>query len=77
MPSGAAAARAVDFWKARQSSPNFGFGTSDRSHQAKVYMSPEHEKMNHGLQSPGPATYGLNGSVGVQRLSKDHSSASW
>ena len=61
----------------RQSSPNFGFGTSDRSHQAKVYMSPEHEKMNHGLQSPGPATYGLNGSVGVQRLSKDHSAASW
>jgi len=61
----------------RQSAPLFGFGTSDRSHQAKVYMSPEHEKMNHGIGSPGPCTYNLNGSVGVQRLSKDHSAASW
>lgn len=61
----------------RSSAPIFGFGTGDRSHQAKLYMSPEHEKMNHGLQSPGPCSYNLNGSVGVQRLSKDQSSAAW
>lgn len=61
----------------RQSAPIAGFGSSTREHTAKVYMSPEHEKMNHGMGSPGPCTYTLQQSVGVQRLSKDHSSASW
>ena len=61
----------------RHSAPIFGFGSSDRSQQAKLYMSPEHDKMNFGINSPGPCTYNLNGSVGVQRLSKDASSPGW
>jgi hypothetical protein len=61
----------------RESAPIFGFGSSTRENQAKVYMSPEHEKGNFGRGSPGPCTYTLQQSVGTQRLSKDHSSASW
>jgi len=61
----------------KSSSPMPGFGTSNRAHQAKVYMSPEHEKSYAGLYSPGPCTYTLNPSTGKQSLSQMATSASW
>lgn len=54
----------------KTSSPMPGFGTSNRAHQAKVYLSPEHEKSYIGQASPGPCTYTLNPSTGKQQLSQ-------
>ena len=33
-----------------------GFGTSEVSHQNKLYLSTEHEKMHFGKTGPGPAS---------------------
>lgn len=61
----------------KTSMPLFGFGSSERGHQTKVYLSPEHEKMNFGHNSPGPAVYSMGGSVERQPLSKNQSMPSW
>jgi len=61
----------------KASSPMPGFGTSNRAHQAKVYMSPEHEKSFQGLASPGPCTYTLVPATGKQQLSQMATSSSW
>jgi len=61
-----------------RSNPQAGFGTSEVSHQYKLYMSQEHEKMHFGKVSPGPgAAYQIGDSVGAQKLSKDSSQPSW
>ena len=39
----------------KTSAPAPGFGTSDRDHVAKLYLSPEHEKLQAGVHSPGDA----------------------
>ena len=58
--------------------PRFGFGTSNRDHQAKVYLSPEHEKTTAGREAPGPGTYTLTPSTGnKQPQSNLHSAAAW
>lgn len=41
----------------KQSMPRFGFGTSNREHANKVYLSPEHEKVTGGRDAPGPGAY--------------------
>ena len=41
----------------KRSAPMPGFGTSNRAHVAKMFLSPEHEKVNYGVASPGPLTY--------------------
>lgn len=61
----------------KSSAAAFGFGTSDRAHVAKMYISPEHEKMSQGVNSPGPMTYTLTDAVGKQYKSNNPSSASW
>lgn len=61
----------------KQSAPCPGFGTSDRDHMAKVYLSPEHEKMMAGVHSPGPVSYTLAESTGKQAQSKNASMPSW
>lgn len=61
----------------KSSSPMAGFGTSDRTVQNKLYLSPDHEKMHYGKQSPGPSAYSLPGSVAKQTLSKNSSMPSW
>jgi len=43
----------------------------------KLYLSPEHEKMNCGVHSPGPVSYTLHESTGKQALSKNCSMPSW
>ena len=62
----------------KPSTPRFGFGTSNRDHQAKVYLSPEHEKTTAGREAPGPGTYTLTPSTGnKQPQSNLHSAAAW
>ena len=47
--------------------PAFGFGSSSRDDQAKVFISEEMDKVrNYGRGSPGPASFMLNPSVGKQ-----------
>ena len=48
------------------------------SHQNKLYLSAQHEKMHFGKLSPGPcAPYQIGASVGPQKESKDASQPSW
>jgi len=50
----------------KRSAPLPGFGTSDRNHMTKVFITPEHEKVNFGKVSPGPLAYTLVPGVGRQ-----------
>ena len=60
------------------SAPQAGFGTSEVSHQEKLYQSQQHEKMHFGKASPGPlAKYQIDNSIGRQLESKDASQPSW
>ena len=54
----------------KRSMPLPGFGSSTRDHMTKVFMSPEHEKINSfGKGSPGPAVYTRETGIGKQLLS--------
>ena len=53
----------------KRSAPLPGFGSSNRDHAAKVFLTPEHQKANFGKQSPGPVMYTLTPGVGKQTLS--------
>ena len=58
--------------------PAFGFGSSSRDDQAKVFISEEMDKVrNYGRGSPGPASFMLNPSVGKQVLSEKAAQPSW
>jgi hypothetical protein len=62
----------------RPSTPRFGFGTSNRAHQEKVFLSRDHSSVTKGLCSPGPGAYERPMSTGSrQTLSNVHSSAAW
>jgi hypothetical protein len=61
----------------KQTQPMFGFGSAGREHVAKVFVSEEHNKSLHGIDSPGPMMYTLNGSVGKQELSKTRNQPAW
>jgi len=61
----------------KASAPIYGFGTSDREHQAKCYLSPEHEKIKHGWNSPGPVSYTLTPSTGKQQHSHKGTLPAW
>lgn len=62
----------------KPSTPRFGFGTSDRQHQTKVYLSVEHERAAVGRDSPGPGNYSMMPSTGSkQPQSNINSAASW
>ena len=39
--------------------PRFGFGTSNREHAAKVFISHEHEKVTGNRDAPGPGQYAI------------------
>ena len=49
--------------------PHFGFGTSTREDQERVFVTQEHNKTLFGRLSPGPSTYTLNPAMGKQHLS--------
>jgi len=61
----------------RQSAPQYGFGSSTRDHQARVYTSAEHSKLAGPRVSPGPAVYQLRNSVGQQVDARKQSSPQW
>jgi len=41
----------------KTSQPRFGFGSSNREHAAKVYISRDHEGATGGREAPGPGHY--------------------
>ena len=50
-----------------RSEPRMGFGTAERKHVKKVWISQAHQKTDmHGMGSPGPATYALKSTMGKQ-----------
>jgi hypothetical protein len=50
-----------------RSEPRMGFGTAERKHVKKVWISQAHQKTDmHGVGSPGPATYALKSTMGKQ-----------
>mmetsp|Transcript_15449 Transcript_15449/g.39847 ORF Transcript_15449/g.39847 Transcript_15449/m.39847 type:complete len:308 (+) Transcript_15449:95-1018(+) len=61
---------------AKQSQPMFGFGSATRDHVKNVYISEEHNKSLHGVNSPGPM-YTVDASVGVQHLSQKGNQPRW
>merc|ERR1712185_473085 len=62
----------------RRTSPQFGFGSSTREHQDKVFISQEHAALNTAVpRSPGPATYVPRASIGPQVNAQMKSSPLW
>lgn len=54
-----------------ESAAQFGFGSSNRDHAAKVFLSAEQAKINFGLGSPGPSAYTARSGVGPQYSSRN------
>ena len=50
----------------RKSSPSFGFGSSNREQNSKVYISPEHATKANVPKTPGPGSYAHSVSTGRQ-----------
>lgn len=62
----------------KHSFSSFGFGTSTRADQSKIFVSAEHAKTETNfIDSPGPCAYRQDGSFGLQTSSRAHSSASY
>jgi len=61
----------------RQTAPLPGFGTSTRENMNKVFLTPAHEKVQHGKASPGPLSYSLQASIGNQNMSPKRNLPSW
>ena len=62
-----------------KSEPLMGFGTAERKHVRKVWISQEHMRLDmHGMDSPGPAApYTLASTMGKQVHSTAESPAAW
>jgi len=61
-----------------KSEPLMGFGTAERKHVRKVFVSQQHNITDmYGMASPGPATYGLPSTLGKQELSTEKSPPVW
>ena len=59
----------TQFNSTKHNLPRYGFGSSDRSHQAKVYISNEHNRTtDYGKDGPGKH-YTVDSSVGKQMIS--------
>ena len=58
--------------------PAFGFGSSNRDHTAKIFLSDLHAKSGAAPRySPGPSVYTLNSSIGRQSTSRGRSAPTW
>jgi len=59
--------------------PAFGFGSSDREHSARCFVSDLHSKSSGGAfgASPGPGVYSPVSSIGAQATSRGKSAPSW
>ena len=61
-----------------RSEPLMGFGTAERKHVAKVWISQEHQKTDmYGNATHGPAMYGLKSTMGKQDESSVPSAPTW
>jgi len=59
----------------RVTEPMCGFGSANREQVALLYVSEEHNKSLHGIDSPGPMNYNLTAAIGRQCDSKKTSGA--
>ena len=50
----------------KPSLPLYGFGSSTRDHQEKVFISPEHSAVTGGGEAPGPGTYPMGPMTGAK-----------
>ena len=58
--------------------PAFGFGSSNRSHSERVFISALHAKSTaSSVVSPGPSVYTPASSIGRQATSRGHSAPTW
>jgi len=59
--------------------PAFGFGSSEREHTARIFVSDLHSKSSGGAfgSSPGPGVYSQPSSIGTQATSRGRSAPSW
>jgi len=59
--------------------PSFGFGSSDREHSSRLFVSELMSKSNAGAfgASPGPSVYTLTPSIGTQATSRGRTAPSW
>jgi len=58
--------------------PSFGFGTSNREHAAKVFVSSAHAAGSGAfVYSPGPASYRSNSSIGSQASTRGRTAPTW
>jgi len=60
--------------------PAYGFGSSNRDHSARIFLSDMHAKAAAStayITSPGPAVYTLTPSMGTQSTSRGRSAPSW
>ena len=62
----------------KPSLPRFGFGTGTRDVAAKVYISPEHDKVSGGRNAPGPGQYPIKSLTGERVASSTQKTgAAW
>lgn len=59
------------------SQPIYGFGSATREHTAKCFVSEDHNKSRHGVDSPGPMVYKVAGAFGKLPESKKTSQPAW
>ena len=64
--------------KVTVSAPIYGFGTAERKHVRKVFVSHNHQRVDmFGMSSPGPATYAMKSTMGKQDESVAETLPSW
>jgi len=61
----------------KQSGAAYGFGSGDRRHAAKVFISSAHALSTNVDASPGPATVGFSSSFGKSMSTMGHTGNSW
>jgi len=62
----------------RASAPSFGFGTSTREQQGKIFLDEDHSKLSPpAYPTPAPVAYNLHAAVGVQRETKRRGAPQW
>eukprot|EP01025_Chloroclados_australasicus_P009951 TRINITY_DN13865_c0_g1_i5.p1 TRINITY_DN13865_c0_g1~~TRINITY_DN13865_c0_g1_i5.p1 ORF type:complete len:311 (-),score=3.85 TRINITY_DN13865_c0_g1_i5:363-1295(-) len=61
----------------RKTLPKYSFGSCTRDQTQKQFISMEHEKQNHGHNSPGPGTSNMWSAFGYQKKSQKTTLPQW